>query len=164
MIGINSQIASESGGNDGIGFAVPIDTIRPVADSIIADGTRRARLARRDRPPVTPAIAAALGAGRRARRRGRGADDRGPAADAGLRAATTAPDADVPRGGDIIVAVDGRAVEDMADVSRAVSSRAVGEPLARDRRCATARAAPSASRWPTGRRRRGRIPPRPSGS
>ena len=37
-IGINSQIASESGGNDGIGFAVPIDTIRPVADSIIADG------------------------------------------------------------------------------------------------------------------------------
>ena len=46
---------------------------------------------------------------------------------AGLRAATTAPDAEVPRGGDLIVAVDGRPVEDMADVSLAVSSRAVGD-------------------------------------
>ena len=41
VVGINSQIASESGGNDGIGFAIPIDTIRPVADSIIATGTAR---------------------------------------------------------------------------------------------------------------------------
>ena len=41
-----------------------------------------------------------------------------------------APAADVPRGGDIIVAIDGREVEDMADVSRAVSSRAVGESMA----------------------------------
>jgi S1-C subfamily serine protease len=35
----------------------------------------------------------------------------------------------VPRGGDLIVAVDGRPVEDMADVSLAVSSRAVGDRL-----------------------------------
>ena len=49
VIGINSQIASEGGGNNGVGFAVPIDTIRPVADSIIADGSRRARVARGDR-------------------------------------------------------------------------------------------------------------------
>ena len=69
----------------------------------------------------------------RAGRRGGEVDDRGPAAKAGLRAATTAPDADVPRGGDLIVAVDGRAVEDMADVSRAVSSRAVGDALVADR-------------------------------
>ena len=78
---------------------------------------------------MTPAIAKALGApdvrgvavvgGRR---------PRGPAAKAGpARRRPAPPDADVPRGGDLIVAVDGRAVEDMADVSRAVSSRAVGE-------------------------------------
>jgi S1-C subfamily serine protease len=130
VIGINSQIASESGGNNGVGFAVPIDTIRPVADSIIADGTAEHAWLGVTGRSVTPDIATALKLGD-----ARGVavivtDDRGPAADAGLRAATTAPDADVPRGGDIIVAVDGREVEDMADVSRAVSSRAVGEPMA----------------------------------
>ena len=49
VVGINSQIASESGGSDGIGFAVPIDTIRPVADAVIATRPRRARLAGDDR-------------------------------------------------------------------------------------------------------------------
>ncbi len=38
VIGINSQIASETGGNVGIGFAVPIDTVRPIVNSIIASG------------------------------------------------------------------------------------------------------------------------------
>jgi S1-C subfamily serine protease len=130
VIGINSQIASETGGNNGVGFAVPIDTIRPVADSIISGGgAEHAWLGVTGRS-VTPDIAKALG---HPEVRGVAVietDERGPAEAAGLRAATTAPAADVPRGGDIIVAVDGRAVEDMADVSRAVSSRAVGDALA----------------------------------
>jgi S1-C subfamily serine protease len=130
VIGINSQIASESGGNNGVGFAVPIDTIRPVADSIIADGTAEHAWLGVTGRSVTPDIAAALGLGDTRGVAVIETDDRGPAADAGLRAATTAPDADVPRGGDVIVAVDGREVEDMADVSRAVSSRAVGDALA----------------------------------
>ncbi|HET6689578.1 MAG TPA: trypsin-like peptidase domain-containing protein [Miltoncostaeaceae bacterium] len=130
VIGINSQIASEGGGNNGVGFAVPIDTIRPVADSIIADGTAEHAWLGVTGRSVTPDIATALGLGD-----DRGVaivetDDRGPAAKAGLRAATTPLEADVPRGGDVIVAVDGGAVRDMADVSRAVSSRAVGEALA----------------------------------
>jgi len=130
VIGINSQIASESGGNNGVGFAVPIDTIRPVADAIIADGTAAHAWLGVTGRSVTPDIAAALALGDDRGVAIVATDDRGPAAKAGLRAATTAPDADVPRGGDIIVAVDGRVVEDMADVSRAVSSRAVGEALA----------------------------------
>jgi len=36
VIGINSQIASSSGGNEGIGYAVPIETAREVADALIA--------------------------------------------------------------------------------------------------------------------------------
>jgi S1-C subfamily serine protease len=130
VIGINSQIASESGGNNGVGFAVPIDTIRPVADSIIADGSAEHAWLGVTGRSVTPDIATALGLGDTRGVAVIETDDRGPAADAGLRAATTAPDADVPRGGDVIVAVDGREVEDMADVSRAVSSRAVGDALA----------------------------------
>jgi S1-C subfamily serine protease len=39
VIGVNSQIESESGGNVGIGFAVPINTVREVASSLIEDGT-----------------------------------------------------------------------------------------------------------------------------
>jgi S1-C subfamily serine protease len=129
VLGINSQIATESGGSNGIGFAVPIDTIRPVADSIIADGRAQHAWLGVTGRSVTPAIADALGIGEV-----RGVvvievDERGPAREAGLKAATTPRDADVPRGGDLIVAVDGRAVEDMADVSRAVSSRAVGGTL-----------------------------------
>ncbi len=38
VIGVNSQIESESGGNVGIGFAVPINTVREVAAELIDDG------------------------------------------------------------------------------------------------------------------------------
>ena len=129
VLGINSQIATESGGSNGIGFAVPIDTIRPVADSIIAGGTPEHAWLGVTGRSVTPAIARALGIGDLRGVAVVAVDDRGPAGEAGLKAATTPRDADVPRGGDLIIAVDGRPVEDMADVSRAVSSRAVGETL-----------------------------------
>ena len=39
VVGINSQIASSSGGNEGIGYAVPIETAKEVADSLIAGRT-----------------------------------------------------------------------------------------------------------------------------
>jgi len=129
VLGINSQIATESGGSDGIGFAVPIDTIRPVADAIIATGeSRHAWLGVTGRQ-ITPDVARGLGDPDVRGVAVVAVDERGPAEDAGLRAATTAPDADVPRGGDLIVAVGGRPVEDMADVSLAVSSRAVGDRI-----------------------------------
>jgi S1-C subfamily serine protease len=130
VIGINSQIASESGGNDGVGFAVPIDTIRPIADSIIATGDARHAWLGITGRQVTPEIAEAIGEPDVRGVAVVSVDDRGPAKDAGLRPATSPADADVPRGGDLIVAVDGREVRDMADVSLAVSSRAVGDGLA----------------------------------
>jgi S1-C subfamily serine protease len=130
VLGINSQIASESGGNDGIGFAVPIDTIRPIADAIIATGEPRHAWLGITGRQVTPAIAEDLGAPDVRGVAVVSVDERGPASAAGLRPASTPADAEVPRGGDIIVAVDGREVRDMADVSLAVSSRAVGDDLA----------------------------------
>ena len=36
MIGVNSQIQSESGGSDGVGFAIPSNTIRSVVGQIVA--------------------------------------------------------------------------------------------------------------------------------
>jgi putative serine protease PepD len=38
VIGVNAQIDSDSGGNDGVGFALPIDTVKSVADTLIAGG------------------------------------------------------------------------------------------------------------------------------
>ncbi len=38
VIGITSQIQSDSGGNDGIGFAVPSNTVRSIATQLIANG------------------------------------------------------------------------------------------------------------------------------
>ena len=129
VLGINSQIATETGGSNGVGFAVPIDTIRPVADAIIARGRAEHAWLGVTGRSITPSIASALGIGDVQGVAVVVVDGRGPARHAGLRAATSPRDADGPRGGDLIVAVDGGPVEDMADVSRAVSSRAVGDAL-----------------------------------
>ena len=39
VIGVNAQIASESGGNDGVGFAIPSNTVGSIAKQLIADGS-----------------------------------------------------------------------------------------------------------------------------
>lgn len=128
VIGMNSQIASESGGNVGIGFAVPIDTIEPIAAAIIAgEGIEHAWIGITGRD-LTPALAAALDLTGRRGVLVADVDQRGPAADAGIRGARN-PDADVPRGADLIIAVNGRPVTDMADVSMAVASRTVGDRI-----------------------------------
>lgn len=38
LVGINTAIASQSGGNQGIGFAVPVNMVTRVRDAILADG------------------------------------------------------------------------------------------------------------------------------
>ncbi len=39
VIGINTAIASRNGGSQGVGFAIPIDMVRKVAEQLIATGT-----------------------------------------------------------------------------------------------------------------------------
>ena len=39
VVGITSQIESESGGNDGVGFAVSSNTVKRIADALISDGS-----------------------------------------------------------------------------------------------------------------------------
>jgi S1-C subfamily serine protease len=38
VIGVNAQIASESGGFEGVGFAIPINTVKGIVTQIITDG------------------------------------------------------------------------------------------------------------------------------
>ena len=60
LVGINSQILSPSGGNIGIGFAIPVNMARTVMDALINDGeVRRGRLGVTVQP-VTSDLAASL--------------------------------------------------------------------------------------------------------
>ena len=137
VIGINSQIATRGGGSDGIGFAVPIDTVRPVAQSIIETGEPQHAWMGISGLPLNPALAEALDLGDQ---RGVILNRVGPDSPAGRAGLVQAPDpgeseregGDIVRavrGADIMVEVDGTEIEDMADVSRAVSSRRVGDEI-----------------------------------
>ncbi len=128
VIGINSQIASETGGNVGIGFAVPIDTVRPIVNSIIASGKAQHAWIGIQGGELTPALAQKLGLGTRRGVLVLGLDSRGPAKKGGLKAARDTT-ASVPTGADLIVAINGTPVADMADVAEAVASRKVGDQI-----------------------------------
>ena len=39
VIGVNAQIASDSGGNEGVGFAIPSNTVGSIVKQLIADGS-----------------------------------------------------------------------------------------------------------------------------
>ena len=39
VVGVNAQIESDSGGNDGIGFAIPSNTVRSIVDQLVEDGS-----------------------------------------------------------------------------------------------------------------------------
>ena len=106
VVGMNSQIATESGSNSGIGYAVPVETIRSVVEQLEEDGSvEHAYLG------VTLGDAedggAAIGDVR----------DGAPADEAGLRA------------GDVVVRAGGEEVDDGADLRSAVSARKPGDRL-----------------------------------
>ena len=39
VIGVNAQIESDSGGSDGVGFAIPSSTVRSIASQLIGSGS-----------------------------------------------------------------------------------------------------------------------------
>jgi putative serine protease PepD len=107
VIGVNAQIASTTGANDGVGFAIPVDTVKKVVPALKAG--------REIKPPY-------LGVSTGDATTGTGAQvaavvDGGPAQRAGLRV------------GDRIVAIGGRAVMRSTDVSAIVTEREPGDKI-----------------------------------
>ncbi len=117
VLGINSQINTTSGGGEGVGYAIPVDTVRRTLAGLRKDGavqyaylgvaTARIypQLARRFGLPVTKGawVQEVVAAG--------------PADDAGLRGGSAPARFQartVSAGGDIITAVDGRPLNDEA--------------------------------------------------
>ena len=105
VIGVNSQIKSGSGSNSGVGFAVPVSTVKFVVPQIQNGGkVQRAYLGVRngDTQDLSGAVVGGVVAG-------------GPAAKAGLQ------------NGDKITSIDGRPITGSDDVSSAVAARKPGE-------------------------------------
>jgi serine protease Do len=117
LIGVNTAILSPSGGNLGIGFAVPSNMVRDVMNQIIKTGKVTRGYLGVTIQDITPDLAAALKLGQT-----RGAligdvDPKGPAAQSGLQS------------GDVIVEVNGKPIDDSRELRLMVSSMAPGTQI-----------------------------------
>jgi S1-C subfamily serine protease len=111
LIGVNTAIASPSGGSTGVGFAIPVDTVNRVVTQLIKDKkVVRAGLG----------VRLAADAGRAAGRAGALVANivaRGPAAQAGIRSA------------DLIVALDDQPVSSNKQLFQFLSERKAGDKV-----------------------------------
>ena len=114
VVGMNSMIFSPSGGSVGIGFAIPSSTIRDVVNQLQAHGKVARGWLGVAIQSVTPDMASSLGM-----KQPKGAIvasivPGGPAAKAGFQQ------------GDIVIAVNGKEVEDNRDLTRRVAALPAG--------------------------------------
>jgi serine protease Do len=117
LIGINSQILSPSGGNIGIGFAIPANMAKNVMTQLIDHGTVRRGLLGITVQPVTSDIARSLNI----------ATARGALVNA-ITPGGAADKAGVQRG-DVITAVNGAAVKDSNSLRNEISQMAPGSDV-----------------------------------
>ncbi|MCK9514754.1 MAG: trypsin-like peptidase domain-containing protein [Ottowia sp.] len=110
LLGINTAIVSRSGGSMGIGFAIPVNTVRQVMQSIIATGHMVRGWIGVEPSDLTPELAQAFGSNVEEGAIVVGVLNRGPAAAAGLRP------------GDIITRVAGEPVRSAAELLSRISS------------------------------------------
>ncbi|CAH1656899.1 putative periplasmic serine endoprotease DegP-like [Hyphomicrobiales bacterium] len=117
VVGVNTAIASPSGGNVGIAFAIPSETVQSVVQQLKDKGAVSRGYIGVQIQPVTADIAAGLGLDKAEGAIVARVEDSGPAAKAGLKA------------GDAIVALDGKPVNDARVLSREIAGHAPGSKL-----------------------------------
>jgi 2-alkenal reductase len=132
VVGVNAQIQSTTGTNSGVGFAIPSDVVKLVVPTLIEQGAyawpwlgvsgtdvsllvqEANDLEMQDGAYIDEVVA------------------NSPAAEAGLQGSTAQRPIVgqvVPVGGDIIIEVDGKLVEDFADVLTTVAFRQPGDAV-----------------------------------
>ena len=130
VIGINSQIQTGGGeGSVGIGFAVPINTVKKLVPDLKAGETVEHAYLGIQMRGVTKQLAEDLNL----------ASDHGalveevtpdsPADKAGLRAGGTTTTDGIVIGGDLIVAIDGESMNDQNDVANAIADHEPGDKV-----------------------------------
>ncbi len=133
VIGINSQIESPNGGgNVGIGFAVPINTVRQVAQQLLANGQVKHAFLGISGTDVTSQLADVLNLDAKQGALVQSVVPNGPAAKAGVKggnATVTIDGQRVRAGGDVITEVDGQAMGGMDDVAAAISDKQPGDQV-----------------------------------
>jgi len=132
VLGINSQIRSTGGGGEGVGFAVPVDTVRRSLAQLREDGRVRYAYLGISTTSLFPQLVERfdLPTSRGAWIQSVTAD--GPAADAGLKAGDKEVRFQVRRyfpGGDIITAIAGRRIVTGDDVSEAIAGLRPGQTV-----------------------------------
>ena len=106
VIGVNSQIESDSGGNDGVGFAIPANTVKTIVSELISTGkAEHAYLG--VSVETTAAGAVRIGQVRAGT----------PAETAGLEA------------GDTVLSVDGKKVTSADELTSVIGSKSPGETV-----------------------------------
>lgn len=132
VLGINSQIRTESGDGSGVGFAVPVDTVRRSLEQLRTTGKASYSYLGVASSAVYPQLAeefdlpVAKGAWIQEVTEGGPADDAGLKAGSGEKVFQARPYAP---GGDLIVAVDGKPVERETDLGLLLLEREPGETV-----------------------------------
>ena len=117
IAGINTMIFSESGGNEGIGFAIPANLVNDVYRRLRKDGRVRRGSIGVIPETITPRLGAALGLDM----------------DSGVILSDVAPesaaDAAGLEPGDVVLSIDGKPMREARDLILAVFQRAPGDQL-----------------------------------
>ncbi|NDB12674.1 MAG: PDZ domain-containing protein [Betaproteobacteria bacterium] len=109
LLGINTAIYSRTGGSLGIGFAIPVSTVRNVVDQIVATGSVTRGYIGVEPQDITPEMAEAFKLPRREGAIIAGLLRNGPAEKAGVKV------------GDILLEVDGQIVRNTAGMLNLIS-------------------------------------------
>ncbi|MDE0889633.1 MAG: Do family serine endopeptidase [Phycisphaerales bacterium] len=109
VIGINSAISSATGGNDGIGFAIPSRMVQRIVNDLATDGTVERGWLGVNIQPLDEELAASFGHDTRSGVLVAGVLDGTPAASAGLEP------------GDIVLNINGRRTDTPAGLARRIA-------------------------------------------
>lgn len=117
VVGINTAIFSQGGGNIGIGFAIPVDQVKNLLPQLETKGAVTRGWLGVSVQPVTPELARSFGLDKQ---QGALVGDvlaQGPADKAGIKR------------GDVIVSYDGKRIEDSSSLPSLVASTPVGKTV-----------------------------------
>jgi S1-C subfamily serine protease len=130
VVGVNAQIKSDSGGSDGVGFAIPSNTVKAIVAQLLNSGKVEHAFLGIGLQTIPASVADELGTVQGVAVTEVQAGT--PADRAGLRQASSTRTVDgqeYATGGDVIVEVDGRTVRTAEDLQRAIDSKKPGDTI-----------------------------------
>jgi S1-C subfamily serine protease len=132
VVGINQQIETNSGANDGVGFAVPVSAIERSVEQLREKGTAEYAYIGVSTQPVYPQLAQKLGLDAEFGALIANVIPGGPAAKAGLRGGDGTirfQAAEYETGGDLIVDIEGKPVVQPDSLIELIDERQPGEKI-----------------------------------